>query len=155
MCLDQWNDGKNHFDIITILILWHQDYRKEKEESKETVERVSTWVVVVVVQPVYLCLCACLKRNIARVTQIATWTLTCPFTQKSNLRKAFQWQTLQISLLWRHWSSSYARKTDNKDAFSGSGLIQSVPPLLSTILILDEMNYNLIQAYDVNLQRKV
>ena len=48
MCLDQWNDGKNQFDI-TILILWHQDYRKEKEESKETIERVSTLVVVVVV----------------------------------------------------------------------------------------------------------
>ena len=25
-----------HFDVITILIIWHQDYRKEKEESKET-----------------------------------------------------------------------------------------------------------------------
>ena len=27
---------QNHFDVITISIIWRQDYRKEKEESKET-----------------------------------------------------------------------------------------------------------------------
>ena len=27
---------QNHFDVITILTIWRQDYRKEKEESKET-----------------------------------------------------------------------------------------------------------------------
>ena len=35
MCLAQWNDGKiiwRHYDINNLM----QDYRKEKEESKET-----------------------------------------------------------------------------------------------------------------------
>ena len=27
--------AKNHFDVVKILIIWHQDYRKEEEESKE------------------------------------------------------------------------------------------------------------------------
>ena len=27
---------QNHFDVITILIIWRQDCRKEKEELKET-----------------------------------------------------------------------------------------------------------------------
>ena len=30
------NWWQNHFDVITILITWRQDYRKEKEQSKET-----------------------------------------------------------------------------------------------------------------------
>ena len=96
-------------------------------------------MVVVVAQPVYL-RCA----HVSSVTEPKSHSSLpkhLPLHTEESAEKVHP--ATNFTNQRYHWSSRcYARKTDRKgkDALGGSWLLQSVAPLRSTILILDELD---------------